>query len=517
MRDSTVTAVVAVGLLVVLAGCGGLGGDTAGGLSGAPSPSIESVDAPESLGHDERATVEATVRWEGLASDGGGGESGGSASSNATLDPVRVAVRAGDATLLSENRSVPANGTMTVTATVDAAALDPGERELAVSVGEATASRTVVVEEARAATFAVSEVEAPESVGYGDDLAVTATVTNVGDLTGNQTVRIRYGSGASANVTDARTVALDGGAEAEVSVTFADVRLDGGDYPVVVTTANRTRERAVSVVHPSPYGKTTLGLYVDDAAADRNVSDVVAAATGYWERSDERYLGYPVEYDRVDDEERADVVLRFDRVERCGVEETNETRYFGCADLLVDEPRTPMTATVDPRISDAEMNATIIHELGHVQGLEHGAEPAGLMSATSTLATHRPLKVHLRADDGAVTGRVEEEVAAALDYFAGREDVVGSDRFAWEFVDSAREAHVQITDDERGEVCIADGGGSCTVEGEYYGQRDVRLEELDEAVVAWHVGASFAPVLLEEVPPELSRETDRREREEWPE
>ncbi|GAA0554089.1 Ig-like domain repeat protein [Halorubrum ejinorense] len=504
------SAVVAVALLVTLAGCGGLGGDTAGGLFGAPSPSIESVDAPESLVHDERATVEATVRWEGLASDGGGG-SGGSASSNATLDPVRVAVRVGDATLLSENRSVPANGTMTVAAAVDAAALEPGEHELRVTVGEATATRTLVVEEARPATFTVSDVEAPEGVAYGENLSVAATVTNAGDLAGNQTVRIRYGTGASAN----RTVALDGGAEARVSVTFTDVRLDGGDYPVVVTTANRTRERTVALDHPSPYRKTTLGLYVDDDAVDRNVSEVVAAATGYWERTDERYLGYPVAYERVDDADDADVVLRFDRVDRCGVE-GNDTRYFGCADLLVDEPRTPMTATVDPRISDAEMNATIIHELGHVQGLEHGEEPAGLMNATSTLATHRPLKVHVRADDGAVTGPVEDEVAAALDHFAARDDIAGSDGFSWKFVDSAREAHVQITYDERGDVCFADGGGSCTVEGEYYGQQDVRLEELDEAVVAWHVGASLAPVLLEEVPPELTGDAERREREAWP-
>ena len=503
MRD--ITAAVALALLVALAGCGGLGGGTAGDAPLTdPSPTVESVSAPESLGHDERATVEATVRWPALAGGSGSGP-------NATLDPVRVTVRIGGETLLAENRSVPANGSMTVRAAVDAAALDPGERELTVSVGEASASRTITVEEARAATFAVSAVEAPETAAYGEDLSVTATVRNVGDLAGEQTVAFRYGSGASAN----RTVALEGGEEARLPVTFADVRLDGGDHPVVVATANRTRERAVALSHPSPYGKTTLGFFVDDDAVERNVSGVVAAATGYWERNDERYLGYPVAYERVSDADAADVVLRFDRVERCGVED-GDARYFGCADLLVDEPRTPMVATVDPRISDADMNATIIHELGHVQGLEHGEEPAGLMNATSTLATHRPLKVHLRADDGAVTGAVEEEVAAALDYFAGREDVVGNDRFAWEFVDSARDAHVQITYDERGEVCIADGGGSCTVEGEYYGQQDVRLEELDEAVVAWHVGAAFAPVLLEEVPPELSRETDRREREPWP-
>ncbi|MGM0448305.1 MAG: Ig-like domain repeat protein [Methanobacteriota archaeon] len=509
MRNAS--AVAAVALLVVLAGCGGLGGETAGPL-GAPSPSIESVSAPESLGHDERATVEATARWDDLADDGDDAASRGSESANATLDPVRVTVRVGDETLLAENRSVPANGSMTVTAAVDTAALDPGEHELRVTVGEASATRAIVVEEARPAAFAVSEVEAPKSVAYGEDLSVTATVTNGGDLAGNQTVRIRYGTGASAN----RTLALDGGAEAEVSATFADVRLDGGDYSVVVTTANRTRERSVSVIHPSPYGKTTLGLYVDDEAVDRNVSDVVAGATGYWERNDEHYLGYPVAYERVDEENRADIVLRFDRVARCGVE-GNDTRYFGCADLLVDEPRTPMTATVDPRISDAEMNATIIHELGHVQGLEHGAEPAGLMAETSTLATHRPVKFHLLDDDGAVTDPVEDEVAGALDYFAGRDDLAGSDEFAWEFVDSAREAHVQITYDERGDVCFADGGGSCTVEGEYYGQQDVRLEAVDDEVVAWHVGASLAPVLLEEVPPELTGDAERREREEWPE
>ena len=509
MRDTAV-ATAAVALLVVLAGCGGLSGEAAGpGTLSDPSPSIESVSAPGSLAHDERAAIEATVRWDGFANDSGGGA--GEGGPNATLDPVPVGVRIGDETLLAENRSVPADGTMTVTAAVDAATLDPGEYDLTVTVGEATATRTVVVEEARPATFAVSEIEVPESVAYGENLTVVATVTNVGDVTGTQTVAVRYGTAATAN----RTVALDGGADARLSVTLADVRLDGGDYPITVTTADRTRERTVTLVHPSPYEKTTLGLYVDDAAVDRNVSAVVAAATGYWERNDDRYLGYPVAYERVGDADAADVVLRFDEVERCGVE-GNDTRYFGCADLLVDEPRIPMTATVDPRISDAEMNATVIHELGHVQGLEHGEEPAGLMAATSNLTTHRPVKVHLRAESGSVPGDVEESVAEGLDYFAASGDIAGSDGFAWEFVDSAREAHVQITYDERGDICFADGGGSCTVDGEYYGQEDVRLEELDDEVVAWHVGVSFAPVLLEEVPPELTGEADRREREQWP-
>ena len=508
MRDTAVAA-VAVALLVVSAGCGGLGGDAAGpGTLGDPSPSIESVSAPASLGPDERATVEATVRWAGLANGSDGAVGGGS--SNATLDPVSVSVRVGDETLLAENRSVPPDGRMTVTAAVDAATLDPGAYDLAVTVGEATATRRITVEEARSARFVVSEITAPDAVDYGGNLSVAATVTNVGDRAGSQTVTVRYGAGANAT----RTLELDGGAAERLTVAFADVRLDGGGHALVVETANETRERSVSVSHPSPYGSTTLGLYVDDAAVDRNVTGVVAAATGYWERNDERYLGYPVAYERVDDADRADVVLRFDRVERCGVED-GDARYFGCADLLVDEPRTPMTATVDPNVSDAEMNATIIHELGHVQGLEHGEEPTGLMAATSNLTTHRPVKVHLRAESGSVPAGVEESVADALDYFAAR-DIVGDDDFAWEFVDSARDAHVQITYDAQGDVCFADGGGSCTVDGEYYGQENVRLEALDDEVVAWHVGASFAPVLLSDVPPELTGEADRREREEWP-
>src|SRR6056297_1723452 len=204
----TTVAVAAVTLLVALAGCGGLTGDTTGeGPLGDASPSVESVSAPESLAHDERATVEATVRWEGIADGGGSASAEGS---NETLGPVRTTVRVDGTTLLAENRSVPANGTMTVTAMVDATTLDPGEHELGVSV-----------EEPRAATFVVSDVDVPDSVDYGADLSATATVTNVGDVAGNQTVRIRYGTGASAN----RTVALDGGAETRLSVSFAAVRL----------------------------------------------------------------------------------------------------------------------------------------------------------------------------------------------------------------------------------------------------------------------------------------------------
>ena len=492
-------AVAAVVLLAALAGCGGLGGGAGpGGLLGDAAPSIETVSAPASVTQGDRATIGATVR---RSADADGAA------------PVPVAIRVDGRTIASENRSVPPGGQTAVTAALDTATLDPGEYEITVTAGDAAETRTLVVERARPAAFAVAAVDAPETVGYGDDLVVGVTVRNRGDRAGTLPVTVRFGGGGNASRT--LDLTLDGGESATRSVTLDDVRGDGGDRRLAVETPNETRERTVALDHPSPYGKTALDLYVDDEAVDRNVSAVVAAATGYWERTDERYLGYPVEYDRVSDEERADVVLRFDRVERCGVED-GDARYFGCADLLVDEPRTPMTATVDPRISDADLNATVIHELGHVQGLEHGEEPAGLMAETSTLATHRPVKVHLRAESGEVPRRVEDEVAAALDYFAASDDVAGSDGFAWEFVDEARDAHVQITYDERGEVCIADGGGSCAVDGEYYGQQDVRLEELDDEVVAWHVGASFAPVLLEEVPPELSRETDRREREPWP-
>ena len=493
-------AVAAAVLLVALAGCGGLGGDAApGGLLGDASPSIETVSAPASVTQGDRATIDATVR---RSADADGAA------------PIPIEVRVGGRTIASENRSVPPGNQTAVTAALDTATLAPGEYEIAVSAGDASETRTLVVERARPASFGVTAIDAPETVRYGDDLAVGVTVRNRGDRAGTLPVTVRFGGDGNASRT--LDLTLEGGESATRSVTLDDVRGDGGDRLLVVETPNETRERTVALDHPSPYGKTALGLYVDDEAVDRNVSAVVAAATGYWERTDERYLGYPVEYERVDDEERADVVLRFDRVERCGVED-GDARYFGCADLLVDEPRTPMTATVDPRISDAEMNATIIHELGHVQGLEHGAEPAGLMAETSTLATHRPVKVHLRAESGEVPRRVEDEVAAALDYFAAREDVAGGDGFAWEFVDEAREAHVQVTYDERGDVCFADGGGSCTVDGEYYGQQDVRLEALDDEVVAWHVGASFAPVLLEEVPPELTGEADRREREAWAE
>ena len=493
-------AVAAAVLLVALTGCGGLGGDAGpGSLLGDASPSIETVSTPASVTQGEEAAVVATVR-QGVDADG--------------TAPLSVAIRVDGRTVASENRSVSPGDETTVTASLDTATLDPGEYEIAVSAGDVTETRTLVVERARPATFAVAAIDAPETVGYGDDLVVDVTVRNRGDRAGTRPVTVRFGDDGNASRT--LDIALDGGASATRSVTLEAVRGDEGDHRLVVETPNETRERTAALDHPSPYGRTALRLYVDDETVDRNVSDVVAGATGYWERNDERYLGYPVAYERVDEEDRADVVLRFDRVERCGVE-GNDTRYFGCADLLVDEPRTPMTATVDPRISDAEMNATIAHELGHVQGLEHGAEPAGLMAETSTLATHRPVKVHLRADDGAVTGPVEDEVAAALDYFAGRDDLAGSDEFAWEFVDEARDAHVQITDDERGDACFADGGGSCTVEGEYYGQEDVRLEALDDEVVAWHVGTSLAPVLLEEVPPELTGEAERREREEWPE
>ncbi|RLM52249.1 hypothetical protein DVK06_01775 [Halorubrum sp. Atlit-28R] len=39
-------------------------------------------------------------------------------------------------------------------------------------------------------------------------------------------------------------------------------------------------------------------------------------------------------------------------------------------------------------------------------------------------------------------------------------------------------APASLGHDERGEVCFADGGGSCTVDGEYYVQQEVRSEDV---------------------------------------
>ncbi|WP_249361431.1 hypothetical protein [Haloterrigena sp. H1] len=104
-------------------------------------------------------------------------------------------------------------GTQTVTLNYDTANLEPGEYSLTVSTENETAEETVIVEQP--ATFAVADVTAPETGQSGEEVTVSATLENVGDREGTQTVAYAIDE----QVVDESSVTLASGETTEISFT----------------------------------------------------------------------------------------------------------------------------------------------------------------------------------------------------------------------------------------------------------------------------------------------------------
>ncbi|QCS41736.1 CARDB domain-containing protein [Natrinema versiforme] len=136
--------------------------------------------------------------------------------------------------------------TQTATLSYETDDLEPGEYPLAVSSENETAETTVTVETSgEPATFAVTDIAAPETGDPGEEVAVTATVENQGDLEGAQTV----------------TYSVDGQPVSEESVTLA-----GG------------QSAEIQFSSPLPEGTSTHAIATDDEQASVTI-EATAAAT----------------------------------------------------------------------------------------------------------------------------------------------------------------------------------------------------------------------------------------------
>jgi|GEM_PF-746387 len=101
----------------------------------------------------------------------------------------------------------------TVTLNYDTANLEPGEYSLTVSTENETAEEMVIVEQP--ATFAIADVTAPETGQPGDEVTVRATIENIGDREGTQTVAYAIDD----QVVDEPSVTLAAGETTTISFT----------------------------------------------------------------------------------------------------------------------------------------------------------------------------------------------------------------------------------------------------------------------------------------------------------
>ncbi|MDB9235643.1 CARDB domain-containing protein [Halorubrum ezzemoulense] len=121
------------------------------------------------------------------------------------------------------------------------------------------------------ATFNVTSLATENVSEAGDPFDVNATIENVGDREGTQTVNVSYDGEAVSN----EEVSLEPGANATIDVEVPTDETDAGDRTVSVETANDTAETTVSLTEATPadFNVSALGTTdVRGAGQSFNVS-----------------------------------------------------------------------------------------------------------------------------------------------------------------------------------------------------------------------------------------------------
>ncbi|MFB6156725.1 MAG: matrixin [Haloferacaceae archaeon] len=286
----------------------------------------------------------------------------------------------------------------------------------------------------------------------------------------------------------------------------------------------------------NPWGSDPVVVAVRPADNATYV-ETVRSATDYWERVDERYLGFVVEYEVRPDAAAPDLVVSFvDEVPDCG----GMTDAAGCAPLVrgsVDDR--PAVAYVRTGFADASRLLVTKHELGHTLGLGHDDAPGDVMAARSVLYTRpRPnaterafpwadaeFVVSVDASGAADPAGAREQVGHALDYYEGGAEGTPDNVTFVRTTETTASPEIVVTVGNDG----CEGSGSCIrTQGtdpdgdgaiEEYKRLEIAVDGVDTAAVGWHVGYwlahGFGAEADAEKPPPFRSATYEERRSAW--
>lgn len=137
------------------------------------------------------------------------------------------------------------------------------------------------------------------------------------------------------------------------------------------------------VGHPLA-GETTVAV-VNRSESTHDLAALTVEALAFWNENARQYAGFEVTFSRVARDEDPDVEIEFldDRSELDGCQDHSSENVLGCAPLVREGNRIDRPAVAEVVATDrpyGEVLITTMHELGHMLGLGHDAEPAYIMS-----------------------------------------------------------------------------------------------------------------------------------------
>ena len=132
-----------------------------------------------------------------------------------------------------------------------------------------------------------------------------------------------------------------------------------------------------------PFADATVGVRIDDRSdTDHDVETNAREALAFWNDNAEQYAGFDVEFDVVGSD--PDLTIAYvDTPEPCRNVEGFSELVLGCAPVLGPRTRVPDDLTayvVAANRPFGKVRITTKHEIGHVLGLLHDANPREIMS-----------------------------------------------------------------------------------------------------------------------------------------
>jgi hypothetical protein len=261
---------------------------------------------------------------------------------------------------------------------------------------------------------------------------------------------------------------------------------------------------------PNPWGEGELTVAINNTANEsREFRPLVSDALDFWASNSTRFVGFPLHYELVPNASNPDIVVEFvESIDSCA----NVDDPAGCAPYVTgEEVSRTVSIEVDGSYDDSSTLLILKHELGHIFGLNHSADPQSVMAPTSQLktlprpnATERRLPwtdanftVYLDAARTDDPDETRKQVRRAFDYYADGADGAVPENVSFRTTEnrSAADVVVEFTDDL---PCRTGDSGSCgRVRGndpdgdgalERYDHLRVTLSDIDTAAVGWHVG-----------------------------
>ncbi|SDZ95892.1 hypothetical protein SAMN04488065_1430 [Haloplanus vescus] len=305
-----------------------------------------------------------------------------------------------------------------------------------------------------------------------------------------------------------------------------------------LATGTQTTRATSGAPGANPWGTDPVVVAIrNEGNPDRDFAPLVREAATFWEGNDERYLGFPVEYEVRPDASNPDLVVKFvDRVPDCG----DVSDAVGCAPLVTDPRQIDRSETVRVKTGLADDSTTLVveHELGHTLGLSHDDPPHEVMQAESVLytepqpnATERAFPwddadftVHVDAANASDPAGARRQVDHALGYY--EDDPPGMpDNLTFQRTDGDAEIRIRFGATQ---TCRAASGSCVNTYGtdpdgdgaiETYTRVEITLVELDTDAVGWHVGYwlahAFGAEADGEKPPPFREASGRERRSEW--